>query len=79
MQAAKELFLLVDNVSDLFPALLSTQAVLRFAYHPHPYMPTPVDPNATAVEAAYCLHFATEQYSIAMAPAVVSLYTSSTV
>ena len=65
-----ETFLIVDNVSDLWPVLLSTEAVLKFAWDPEAFMGG--DPNAT--EMAFFLAFAKRNFGAALAEPVAAVY-----
>jgi hypothetical protein len=65
-----ETFLIVDNVSDLWPVLLSTEAVLKFAWDPSKYS----GDDASAAEMRFFKEFSTRNFGAALADRVAAVY-----
>eukprot|EP00039_Didymoeca_costata_P032960 m.40100 g.40100 ORF g.40100 m.40100 type:complete len:827 (+) comp9627_c0_seq1:100-2580(+) len=60
----------VDNVSDLFPVLLSTEAAMKFAWDPTPYLSN--DTNATQL--AFFLQWSKRQFGDKAADDIAQVY-----
>jgi hypothetical protein len=69
VKGCKETFLLVDNVSDLWPVLLSTEAVLKFAWDPVQF-----SGNSSVEEMRFFEAFAARNFGVALSGAVAAVY-----
>jgi hypothetical protein len=88
VKGCKETFLLVDNVSDLWPVLLSTEAVLKFAWDPVQFSGNSSVEASAAIASSRQSHFsqlfsqemrffeafAARNFGVALSGAVAAVY-----
>jgi hypothetical protein len=71
---ASSLFYIVDNVSDMLPALLSTGAVFKFAWDPAPFTVNGSDTNWTVAQHDYLRNWSAVQFGEPQAEVAANLY-----